>query len=140
MRGPSERLASRLQEIRVEQFGEAGVGKLSAAMNLAAQTWEHYETGVVIPGWILLQFIELTDVDPHWLLTGEGKRYRIPSVKSSHRASRQRCTNETQAFHQKSFGGFGRAPLSDHHRAPCQNTLPELLIALIPVSTRYEFA
>ena len=37
-----------------------------------------FEAGVEVPGWIILRFIELTDVEPHWLLTGEGERYRGP--------------------------------------------------------------
>ena len=61
---------------------------MSQAMNIPARTWEHFENGVMIPAWILLQFIELTGVEPHWLLTGEGDRYRIPPVKSSSGASR----------------------------------------------------
>ena len=30
----------------------------------------------MIPGHVILQFIEIAEVDPHWLLTGDGERYR----------------------------------------------------------------
>lgn len=86
MQGNNDQVASRIREIRIETFGDNGVEILAPALNIPARTWENFENGVMIPGWILLQFIELTDADPHWLLTGEGRRYRIPSAESTHRA------------------------------------------------------
>ncbi len=56
-------------------------------MNIPARTWEHYEDGVTIPACVLLKFIGLTGVEPHWLLTGEGERYLTRSVRSDLRAS-----------------------------------------------------
>lgn len=88
MRGDSDLLASRIREIRMEKFGEEGIATMSQAINIPARTWEHYENGITIPGWILLKFIEITGVEPHWLLTGNGERYRVPPMKASHRASR----------------------------------------------------
>ncbi len=88
MQENSDLLASRVREIRAEKFGADGVASLTQAMNVTAPTWEHFENGVMIPGWILLQFIELTGVEPHWLLTGKGERYRAASTKSRRRASR----------------------------------------------------
>jgi hypothetical protein len=88
MQEHSDLLASRIREIRAEKFGTEGVAALSQAMNITASTWENFENGVMIPGWILLQFIELTGAEPHWLLTGKGNRYRVPSVKSRRRSSR----------------------------------------------------
>ena len=58
------------------------------ASDIPALTWDHFENGVTIPARIILQFIELTGVEPHWLLTGNGERYRVPPVKSRRRASR----------------------------------------------------
>ncbi len=84
----SDRLASRVREIRLDKFGGEGIANLSRAMNIPARTWEHFENGVMIPGWIILQFIEITGVEPHWLLTGKGERYRVPPVKAVRRASR----------------------------------------------------
>lgn len=87
MQNHSDLLASRVREIRVEKFGENGIAILSQAMKIPARTWEHFENGVVIPAWTLLQFIEITGVEPRWLLTGKDERYRISPVKSSRRAS-----------------------------------------------------
>jgi hypothetical protein len=88
MQGNNGLLASRVREIRVEQFGAEGVASLSQAMNIPSRTWEHFENGVMIPAWIILRFIELTGVEPHWLLTGKGERYRVIPMESSRRASR----------------------------------------------------
>ena len=81
-------LASRMQQIRVEMFGDEGFGILSGALNIPARTWENFEKGVLIPGWTLLQFIELTGVEPQWLLTGNGERYRISPAKPRRSGSR----------------------------------------------------
>ena len=88
MQGKNDLLASRIREIRAEKFGADGVAKVSQAINLAARTWENFENGVTIPAGILLQFIELTGVEPRWLLTGIGERYRFPPLISSRGASR----------------------------------------------------
>ena len=41
----------------------------------ARKTWLNYEADLTLPGDILLRFIGVTGVDPHWLLTGEGPKY-----------------------------------------------------------------
>jgi hypothetical protein len=87
MRCKSDQIVARIREIRIETFGDDGVDGVAQALNIPARTWENYENGVLIPSQMLLQFIELTDADPHWLLTGDGRRYRIRSADSSHRAS-----------------------------------------------------
>jgi hypothetical protein len=88
MQGYSDLLASRVREIRLEKFGAESLANVSQAMNITPRTWDHFENGVMIPACIILQFIELTGVEPHWLLTGEGDRYRILPDKSRRRASR----------------------------------------------------
>jgi hypothetical protein len=88
MQGNSELLGSRVREVRIETFGEKGTAALSQAMNIPAQTWEHFENGVTIPALIILAFIEITGVEPHWLLTGDGDRFRLPTDNSVRRASR----------------------------------------------------
>jgi hypothetical protein len=74
----SDPLASRIGEVRREIFGDDGVAALSRALGIPARTWENYEKGVTIPGWVLLLFVEQTGADPHWLLTGEGQWCRHP--------------------------------------------------------------
>jgi hypothetical protein len=83
MQGHCTLLASRIREIRVETFGGGDVANVAQAMKIHARTWENFEDGVTMPAWILLQFIELTGVEPHWLLTGEGERYRISPGRST---------------------------------------------------------
>jgi phage repressor protein C with HTH and peptisase S24 domain len=69
-------LAHRLKEIRTEQYGERGGPELARRLNLPIRTWYNYETGVTVPSEVLLRFIELTEVEPHWLLYGQGSKYR----------------------------------------------------------------
>ncbi len=69
-------VSSRLREIRQEIFGEHGGPELARRLNLPARTWYNYETGVTVPAEVLLSFIDQTSVNPIWLLSGEGPRYR----------------------------------------------------------------
>jgi hypothetical protein len=88
MQKENEQLSLRIRQIRLESFGDDGVSALSRALEVPAKTWEHYENGVTIPGRAILQFIEITGAEPHWLLTGEGERYRDRPAKPILRASR----------------------------------------------------
>ena len=69
-------LSARVSEIRRELYGEHGAPLLAQALGLPSRTWVNYEMGVTIPGLIMLQFIEITRAHPHWLLTGEGRKYQ----------------------------------------------------------------
>ena len=69
-------VSARLKDVRLELFGEHGGPELARRLSLPARTWYNYETGVTVPAEVLLGFIQQTDVDPGWLLTGEGTRYR----------------------------------------------------------------
>ena len=69
-------MPTRLREVRSDRFGENGIPALAEAINIPARTWENFEGGVQIPGWILLRVIVICGVEPHWLMTGEGERYR----------------------------------------------------------------
>ncbi len=77
-RGFPSVLADRVREVRLEVFGEHGGPRLAEALGIPHQTWLNYERGVTIPSQVILQFIELTNSDPHWLLTGEGERFSDP--------------------------------------------------------------
>jgi hypothetical protein len=76
MSQPANTLALRVGEVRREIFGEDGVRSLAKALGLPARAWQHYEAGVTIPATVILAFIQLTGVEPHWLLAGDGDRYR----------------------------------------------------------------
>jgi hypothetical protein len=77
----SRQLAERLKLIRIELFGVCGIPELALQLGIPPRTWGNYELGVIMPSDILLKFIELTSVDPHWLATGEGN----PRSEKSHR-------------------------------------------------------
>jgi hypothetical protein len=65
MQGSNDLLAYRVREIRLDRFGNDGIATLSQAMNIPTRTWEHFENGVTIPAWIVLQFNEVSGVQPH---------------------------------------------------------------------------
>ena len=68
-------LAQRVREIRVERFGEVGRPLLAELLGLPERTWANYESGVTIPALVILQFVDLTGVNPYWLRTGKGDKY-----------------------------------------------------------------
>ncbi len=80
-------LASRVRAIRLEQFGADGVAIVALFMGIPVRTWDHYESGVAMPGYVLLKFIELTGAAPHWLFEGEGERYIARPERSDLRAT-----------------------------------------------------
>ena len=69
-------LAKRLKQIRMELFGEHGGPELGRLLKIPARTWHNYELGVTVPAEVIFRFIDATSVEPKWLLTGEGTRYR----------------------------------------------------------------
>lgn len=71
-------LADRVREIRREIFGEYGGPVLAEALRISFRSWRGYEQGTTIPAQVILQFIELTNAHPHWLLTGEGEKFLPP--------------------------------------------------------------
>jgi hypothetical protein len=75
-------LAERLKKIRVELFGEHGGPKLAQLLGIPARTWYNYEMGVTVPAEAILRFIEVTSVEPRWLLSGQGEKYQRGSPES----------------------------------------------------------
>jgi len=69
-------LACRVRIIREELFGENGGPLLAERVGVSFRTWMNYEDGKTIPAQVILRFIEVTDANPHWLLTGHGDTYR----------------------------------------------------------------
>ena len=79
-RGRAKReLAHRLRQVRLELYGEHGGPELARLLAIPAGTWFHYEGGVTIPGEVLLERLDLTGVEPRWLLRGEEAIFRSPS-------------------------------------------------------------
>jgi hypothetical protein len=73
--GDPRGLAGRLRLVREESYGMHGIPRLATILGMPPRTWENYESGVVVPGFVILQFLCLTGVSPYWLLTGEGVAY-----------------------------------------------------------------
>ena len=76
-------LADRLRQLRAELFGERGGPELSRRLGLPIRTWYNYESGVTIPAEVVLRIIELSSVEPMWLLHGEGPKFRPASPRRS---------------------------------------------------------
>lgn len=72
-------LAERLRTVRSELFGERGGPELARRLGIPIRTWYNYESGVTVPSEVLLRFIELTAVEPVWLLHGTGPKFRRAS-------------------------------------------------------------
>ena len=70
------KLAGRIREVRIDLFGIHGGPLLAQRLKVPFWNWLEYEAGLTIPAETILQFIDVTNADPHWLLTGEGERYR----------------------------------------------------------------
>ena len=60
----SNALARRLREVRLAMYGEHGASFLAADLGLLPTTWARYESGVAIPGLVILRFINLTGAVP----------------------------------------------------------------------------
>jgi hypothetical protein len=69
-------LAGRIVALRSELFGERGGAEMARHLGLPLRTWYNYEAGTAIPAEVVLRIIELTAVEPEWLLYGRGPKYR----------------------------------------------------------------
>ena len=69
-------LALRLREIRLELYGDHGGPLLAMELGLPYRMWHSYEGGAAIPSQSLLRFLEVTHAHPHWLITGQGAKFR----------------------------------------------------------------
>jgi hypothetical protein len=69
-------LARRLVALRTELYGKGGATAIARQLNISARSWYNYERGNTVPGEILLRLIQLTCVEPDWLLNGEGQKFR----------------------------------------------------------------
>ena len=70
-------LAGRIVALRAEMFGERGRAEMARRLGLPLRTWYNYEEGTAIPAQVVLSIIELTSVEPGWLLYGTGPKYRL---------------------------------------------------------------
>lgn len=75
-------LAERLSALRSELYGERGGPELARQLGLPVRTWYNYESGVTVPAEVILRIIELTSVEPIWLLHGKGQKFRTPAAET----------------------------------------------------------
>ncbi len=82
------KFARRIRQIRLISYGQHGGPTLAEELSLPSGTWQNYEDGVTMPGFVLLKFIQATGVCPGWLLTGDGPKFmqaepnRVPETTS----------------------------------------------------------
>ncbi len=69
-------LAERLGVLRLELFGDRGGPEMARRLGIPVRTWYNYEGGVTVPAEVVLKIIELTSVEPSWLLSGKGPKFR----------------------------------------------------------------
>src|SRR5262245_41689030 len=69
-------LAERLGALRSELFGDRGGPEMARRLGIPVRTWYNYEGGVTVPAEVILKIIELTGVEPVWLLHGKGPKFR----------------------------------------------------------------
>ncbi len=69
-------LAERLAALRLDLYGERGGPEMARRLGIPVRTWYNYEGGVTVPAEVILKIIELTSVEPAFLLHGEGPRLR----------------------------------------------------------------
>src|SRR3954463_11501534 len=74
-------LAERLRLLRSELYGERGGPELARRLGLPIRTWYNYEAGVTVPAEVVLKIIELTSVEPMWLLHGKGPKFRPKPIE-----------------------------------------------------------
>ncbi len=76
-------LAERLRAIRAELFGERGGPELARRLGIPVRTWYNYEAGVTVPAEVVLRIIQLTSLEPSWLLNGKGPKFRLSASEST---------------------------------------------------------
>jgi hypothetical protein len=86
-------LAERLSILRLELFGERGGPEMARRLGIPVRTWYNYEGGVTVPAEVVLKIIELTAVEPVWLLHGKGPKFRqSPRVEQREPGARPSVT------------------------------------------------
>ena len=85
-------LAERLSSLRLELFGDRGGPEMARRLEIPVRTWYNYEGGVTVPAEVVLRIIELTSVEPVWLLHGKGPKFRQQPRVDQHDVSNKPAT------------------------------------------------
>jgi hypothetical protein len=90
-------LSERLRQLRTEFYGERGGPDQARTLGIPVRTWYNYENGVTVPAEIILRVVELTAVEPTWLLRGEGPKFRSNSGQfgSDRTGANSECLNKS---------------------------------------------
>src|SRR5437764_6053152 len=80
-------LAERLSALRSELYGDRGGPELARQLGLPVRTWYNYESGVTVPAEVILKIIELTSIEPTWLLHGKGPKFRAEAKEARESAA-----------------------------------------------------
>ena len=58
---------------------------MARRLGIPVRTWYNYEAGVTVPAEVILKIIELTSIEPSWLLHGKGPKFRqgVPERRES---------------------------------------------------------
>ncbi len=78
-------LAERLSSLRLELFGDRGGPEMARRLEIPVRTWYNYEGGVTVPAEVVLKIIELTAIEPGWLLHGKAPKFRQQPRMDDHR-------------------------------------------------------
>jgi transcriptional regulator with XRE-family HTH domain len=74
MSTPERELAQRIRELRKRHFGPRGKDEFARRLGVARTDYDHFETGKLPPGELMVRMCELTGEDLQWLLTGISSR------------------------------------------------------------------
>jgi hypothetical protein len=107
-------LAERLREIRTELFGERGGSEMARRLGVPIRTWYNYESGVTVPAEVLLRFLELTSVEPLWLLHGRGHKFRTGAPSSGDPAMTVEALLRTALQHLERRSGSADRAAAEH--------------------------
>jgi hypothetical protein len=92
-----QHLAQRITALRIELFGPRGGPELARRLGIPTRTWYNYEGGITVPGEILLKIVEVTSVEPMWLLHGRGPKFSNLRHDSTETSSSDGMTTTTTA-------------------------------------------
>jgi hypothetical protein len=68
-------LSQRIRAVRTDLYGETGGPILARRLRIPLRSLARMETGAPFPGLLILKLIEVTGVNPLWLLSGDGERF-----------------------------------------------------------------
>ena len=91
---------------------------MARRLGIPVRTWYNYEAGVTVPAEVVLRIIELTSLEPSWLLNGKGPKFRLSASESRPRTRRARDDLSVRALasDRAATTGEGRRALADRRR------------------------